>query len=83
MSFLIAEAERITKDNQLLKVSKIIYWERIEKIVGRLDRSGYGPYWLRSDQHGKGDNTTGLAQFKQYCQSSLYNHRKSEISDDY
>jgi len=43
MSFLMMEAERRTKDNQLLTVGKIIDWKKIEEVAGKLGRSGYGP----------------------------------------
>jgi IS5 family transposase len=42
-SFLMVEAERRVRESQLMRVNKLIDWDKVEKIVGKLGRSGYGP----------------------------------------
>jgi IS5 family transposase len=44
MSFLRKEAEaRLGKEHGLMKINQILNWQKIEKIIGSMGRSGYGP----------------------------------------
>lgn len=43
MSFLMYEAEMRLKDNTLMRLNKLVRWEKIKEKMGNLGRSGYGP----------------------------------------
>lgn len=43
MSFFKAEAERRLQNNLLMKLNDLVNWEDIGVILGKMDRSGYGP----------------------------------------
>ncbi len=43
MSFLMLEAERRFKKSTLKIVEELVNWKEVRKIVGKLDRRGYGP----------------------------------------
>jgi IS5 family transposase len=43
MSFIQYEAELRSRGSQLRKLHAIIDWEKLERILGKLGRSGYGP----------------------------------------